>query len=379
MIFSGDWFDDITHTFTTSGTYDIILITENDNGCTDSSLTTITVHTTPVADAGTDTLICPGTYAVLDGSASTGGTAFNWSPGGIFNDPSIATPEAIFNNSTWITLEYSSEYCTALDTVFIEVLESLGLEAWPDTAVCINTPVQLNTSYNEMGGLVDILWLDGTYLSSTLEDDPVANTPVSITYTVSATCGTLIDYAEVSIEILGLPGVEIEGLNDFYINDPELFTGVVSPATGTYTYAWEPSEFFACPTCESSMFNPTGSTDVYLTVTDENGCRAMDSMFVEIYARCDGEGITVANTISPNNDGYNDRFSYYSEYLKELYFIRIYDRWGNLMHETRDGSDTWDGSFDGNPVDAGVYIYTLKGLCQDNEEFVKTGNITIIR
>ncbi len=37
MIFSGDWFDDITHTFTTSGTYDIILITENDNGCIDSS------------------------------------------------------------------------------------------------------------------------------------------------------------------------------------------------------------------------------------------------------------------------------------------------------------------------------------------------------
>ena len=378
-IFSGSWMNDTMLTFSTPGDYSLLMVTANDNGCIDSTSMEFTVYGTPEANAGDDLVICPGTFAELDGSESTGGLYYNWSPSGLFANPTAEEPEALFSSTTWIVLEYATDFCADIDSVLVTVVDDLNLVAGPDTAICTRSAVQLFTTYDNINDDVDIIWLTGDYLNSTIIDNPIATPPNTITYTASATCGTLTVYDDVTIEVYGLPGVEIEGVANFQLNDPELFLADVSPATGSFDYYWEPSEYFACPTCAISMFNPYSSTTVSVTVVDENGCRATDSLDVTVYPACDGDGITVANVITPNNDGYNDVFSLYSEYLDELFYIRIFDRWGNQIYETGDINAGWDGTYNGVPVDAGVYIYSLKGICTGGDEFVKTGNVTILR
>ena len=378
-IFSGSWMNDTMLTFSTPGDYSLLMVTANDNGCIDSTSMEFTVYGTPEANAGDDLVICPGTFAELDGSESTGGLYYNWSPSGLFANPTAEEPEALFSSTTWIVLEYATDFCADIDSVLVTVVDDLNLVAGPDTAICTRSAVQLFTTYDNINDDVDIIWLTGDYLNSTIIDNPIATPPNTITYTASATCGTLTVYDDVTIEVYGLPGVEIEGVANFQLNDPELFLADVSPATGSFDYYWEPSEYFACPTCAISMFNPYSSTTVSVTVVDENGCRATDSLDVTVYPACDGDGITVANVITPNNDGYNDVFSLYSEYLDELFYIRIFDRWGNQIYETGDINAGWDGTYNGVPVYAGVYIYSLKGICTGGDEFVKTGNVTILR
>jgi hypothetical protein len=41
-------------------------------------------------------------------------------------------------------------------------------------------------------------------------------------------------------------------------------------------------------------------------------------------------------------------------------------------------TDTWDGSFNGQPVNSGMYIYKVKYTCT-NQEFVKVDNFSVLR
>ena len=64
--------------------------------------------------------------------------------------------------------------------------------------------------------------------------------------------------------------------------------------------------------------------------------------------------------------------------ITELYFA-IYDRWGELVFETKDQSVGWDGYYKGMKVDPAVFDYYLKYRCDGNKEHFMKGNITLIR
>ena len=62
----------------------------------------------------------------------------------------------------------------------------------------------------------------------------------------------------------------------------------------------------------------------------------------------------------------------------KLYFA-IYDRWGELMFETTDIYKGWDGTYKGEPVDPAVFVYYLHATCVNKLNYIKKGNITLIR
>ena len=59
--------------------------------------------------------------------------------------------------------------------------------------------------------------------------------------------------------------------------------------------------------------------------------------------------------------------------------IKIYNRWGEKVFESDDQSIGWDGTFNGAPVDPGVFVYHLSTHCAETPESFKKGNITLIR
>ena len=59
--------------------------------------------------------------------------------------------------------------------------------------------------------------------------------------------------------------------------------------------------------------------------------------------------------------------------------FRVYDRWGELIFESFDRSQGWDGTFRGKPLDPDTYDYYLKVTCIDDFESIITGNVTLIR
>ena len=88
----------------------------------------------------------------------------------------------------------------------------------------------------------------------------------------------------------------------------------------------------------------------------------------------------VPNAFSPNDDGHNDIFRII-RYLnvEELLDFKVFNRWGQLIFETNDLRQGWDGTFKDVPQELGVYAYVIRVLNRDGEKITKGGNVTLVR
>ncbi len=85
----------------------------------------------------------------------------------------------------------------------------------------------------------------------------------------------------------------------------------------------------------------------------------------------------IPNVFTPNNDGENDLYFVTSTGLED-YNLLILNRWGNVVFETSDPEEGWDGTINGNPCSEGVYFYKLTAK-QNNNEIKKHGFLTLVR
>jgi gliding motility-associated-like protein len=90
------------------------------------------------------------------------------------------------------------------------------------------------------------------------------------------------------------------------------------------------------------------------------------------------EIITVPNVFTPNNDLENDLFKPVLTFTPVDYHIIISDRQGNVLFESRDYLEEWDGSKNGSPQPQGVYLWFLKLTTPSGKSISRTGTITII-
>jgi gliding motility-associated-like protein len=89
-------------------------------------------------------------------------------------------------------------------------------------------------------------------------------------------------------------------------------------------------------------------------------------------------GIFVANVFSPNGDGTNDVLHVLGNGIEELSFT-VYSRWGEKVFETTNVNNGWDGTYKGEPMNVGVFVYFITGKFKNGETIDKNGNITLLR
>jgi gliding motility-associated-like protein len=81
---------------------------------------------------------------------------------------------------------------------------------------------------------------------------------------------------------------------------------------------------------------------------------------------------------SPNDDGLNDVYYPRGGPFKSLEF-KIYNSWGKLIYSSNDLDASWDGKFNGIDQPIGVYVWTIAAVTIEGEEYVKTGDVNLIR
>jgi gliding motility-associated-like protein len=125
-----------------------------------------------------------------------------------------------------------------------------------------------------------------------------------------------------------------------------------------------------------SIFSPTESGQVFVTVTDFNGCESFDLINLE-FADCT---VDVPNVFTPNGDGLND--AWFVDLDRPLFFeVVIYNRWGRIVYESNSHLLAWDGIHykSDEPCSEGTYFFILRGLDFEGKGFEETGTITLIR
>ncbi len=62
------------------------------------------------------------------------------------------------------------------------------------------------------------------------------------------------------------------------------------------------------------------------------------------------------------------------------YHIEIYNRWGEIVFQTDNIQEGWDGTYKGHPAKEGTYTWKLQfGLIDTDEVKLVTGNVNLIR
>ncbi len=87
------------------------------------------------------------------------------------------------------------------------------------------------------------------------------------------------------------------------------------------------------------------------------------------------------NSFTPNGDGINEVFlPILDGFAVRDYNLTIWDRWGELIFETNDETEAWNGMLAGSIVQDGVYIWQVELRAQSFVGRRKLrGHVTVLR
>ena len=88
--------------------------------------------------------------------------------------------------------------------------------------------------------------------------------------------------------------------------------------------------------------------------------------------------VAFPNAFSPDGDGLNDIFNFESRFITAVQ-MKIYNRWGELVYQTTEIDQGWDGTINGKPAPLGTYIHHTELTDDMGITFVKSGEIVLVR
>lgn len=112
-----------------------------------------------------------------------------------------------------------------------------------------------------------------------------------------------------------------------------------------------------------------------LIVENSIGCADTATNSIYVLSNC---FIAIPKGFSPNNDGLNDYLYPTNAYKAKDLLFRIYNRVGQLIFETRNWTNKWDGTFKGNPQDPGTYVWVLSYTNIDSGISVEQKGSTVL-
>jgi len=95
--------------------------------------------------------------------------------------------------------------------------------------------------------------------------------------------------------------------------------------------------------------------DYYVVVNDSRGCMGRGD--AKVYSDCKHH-IFIPNAFSPNGNGLNDSFYVEGKYIVPL-SMRVYDRWGAIVHHASGNSIAWNGTKNGEKLPIGLYVFVF--------------------
>jgi gliding motility-associated-like protein len=178
---------------------------------------------------------------------------------------------------------------------------------------------------------------------------------------------TIIKYSEVNVQFIA---------NAFVSPDTEMVFGASYQlnAGGGILYSWTPAAGLDTTAGPSPIATPKTNTVYTVTITDGSGCIAKRQVTVTILHDND---LFIPNSFSPNKDGAND---YFIVRGNNLFGVRltVFDRWGEKIFESTNPFIGWDGTYEGEDLNPGVFTYVVTVNYNDRQTITRSGTITLI-
>ncbi len=201
------------------------------------------------------------------------------------------------------------------------------------------------------------------------------------------------DSLQIGTEVYSMPGIYQDTLSDtngcHYIQETTIsrpsepaFAATIFPAIGgangvilldailneNYSFRWSNGG-------QTPNLGQLSAGTYLLTITDEAGCS-----FVFDFAVEDQNGFYLPNAFSPNGDGVNDEFQFYTVLDDfEVLSFQVFDRWGGQVFSSTRQFPRWDGQIRGQLAKAGVYTYFIQLNLGAERELLLKGDVLLLR
>lgn len=140
---------------------------------------------------------------------------------------------------------------------------------------------------------------------------------------------------------------------------------------------WSPNYNIDCQNCLSPWVHPETTTRYFINYSDTLRCFESDSSV--LVSVTNENNISIPNAFTPNVDGLNDVFKPAYFGVKKLNYFRVYNRWGDLVFETNDLNEGWDGTYNGRMASHNsVFVYQLSVVLFGGEEKSFMGKIVLV-
>ncbi|MEJ6505764.1 MAG: PKD domain-containing protein [Crocinitomicaceae bacterium] len=373
-----------TLSFDTDGTYEVILYVYDDIcDVFDADTAQITVTPEPIIDLVDLIELCvasPTTLAPL----IDGANEFVWSSNNNFSDTlNIDLTQALIiieePNEGYYFVQANNELCSSIDSVlFVFIEPELALSA--EDSICAGDIIDLSvTNMNPLISL-DYDWQPIEVLinpsnTTTVQGAPLFSQYIYITATSPEGC-IVEDSIFINVSDIDSAFV-IASASDYTVAAGSTVTLFGSPS-GLTSYQWTPEDGLSAPSNQQT--DAVINEDIIYTLSVSDGiCSRDDTVSLKVFEIiCEDPFVFVPNAFSPNGDGYNDVLYVRGLYIEKVIF-RIFDRWGEMVFESQDVSQGWDGVFRDSPLQPDVYDYYLDVTCVGGLKSIVKGNVTLMR
>ena len=339
---------------------------------------------TPVITASSPSVCLSQTVALSVTPTGTGFT-YAWAPAsaimGSNSLPSVVAKPTNSNNVTY-SVTVSNGLCSSTATVDLQVFTctppTADIETLTNDSICTKGCVTFTANVTGSQPMT-YQWVfpGGTPPTSNLSNPQVcyfAKGSYSVGLIVVNDYGSDTIIKVNYISVADTPAV-VNAVGDTTIKVGQ--TTIIS-ASGAMNYLWSPNvnNSIACPTCSSTVVQPTVTTKYVVQTSNSPYCKRSDFVTVKVDFTC-GD-FFVPNAFSPNDDGLNDLVNVHG-FCIGTFVLQIYSRWGEKVFETSSLTESWDGTYKGKKMDTGVFVYRADGITIDGRPFNIKGNITLIR
>lgn len=349
----------------------MLLLTTTGNGkCIPVSDTMeITIAPLPVIEAGPEKIVCTGSTVSFQVQTWPDVT-YTWREGNTVLPETSNSLSVVAGNGVFMYYVRASDAnsCAYEDSVQLTGIP-YPVVSLQDTSMCIGQTVVLDAKPGTTGNPIfrDPVFEWKRDNEPLPDKDAVVVADKAGVYTVKASLGSCVNSAEATVTVHPLPVPQLPDNAKFC---PETDRAAVIDAGPAARYLWSTGD-------TTRMVHAVSSGEYEVTVTNEFGCSASDRIFV-----CDGcpPRVILSNSFTPNQDGTNEYYTVYGAYFSNFHMF-IFNRWGEIIFESRDKGEVWDGYYLGEPMPIGVYpwIITYEGVCGDKGPYRMEGSVTVVR
>ena len=264
--------------------------------------------------------------------------------------------------------------CDSTVTTDLTVKPLPQIDAGIDLDVCPGDSVTV-VAHNPDGAIIS--WNNG------ITDGNPFEVNLGQTITVTAELNGCFSYDDITITVLAIPEAEFTYSQDepqangtfvqFYVQEGynSDWTYFWNFGDGSYSDEYGPDHIF-----EDGDIEQYGVT---LIVTNELGCSDEASVTIELEKPII---YYVPNAFTPNGDDYNNTFQpvFTSGHDPYDFHMTIFNRWGEIVFESYNAQEGWDGSYGDQLVDDGVYVWAIEfGELNTDKMHKEQGHITVLR